>query len=121
VFVPLLVPENVPDCVARVPSHNVVRCAEASASSSSAFHATVISQPSFVVVTTELSIVHVAPLALTVISHLSQSDTHPPEYCGILSVSHTSVAAQLVQVVVSVISHCFASSCVCMALVTQSV
>ena len=36
VFVPLDVPENVPDCVASVPSPSVVRCAVASASSSSA-------------------------------------------------------------------------------------
>lgn len=49
------------------------------------------------------------------------SASHPPEYCGIFSVSPTNVAAQLVQVVVSVRSHCFPSNCVCIELVTQSV
>lgn len=50
VFVPLLVPENVPLCVASVPSQRVVLCADASVSSRSAFQAAVTSQPSFVVV-----------------------------------------------------------------------
>ena len=45
----------------------------------------------------------------------------PPEYCGIFRVEPTSVDAQLVQVVVSVKSHCFPSNCVWIALVTQSV
>lgn len=39
----------------------------------------------------------------------------PPVYCGIFSVSPTSVAAQLVHVVVSVRVPCFASSAVCVA------
>lgn len=37
------------------------------------------------VVTVEASIVHTVPLPLTVISHLSQSVTHPPEIVSILS------------------------------------
>ena len=51
----------------------------------------------------------------------SVATDQPPEYCGILRVSPTNVAAQLVQVVVSVRSHCFPSNCVCIELVTQSV
>ncbi len=52
---------------------------------------------------------------------VSVATDQPPEYCGILRVSPTNVAAQLVQVVVSVRSHCFPSNCVCIELVTQSV
>ena len=43
---------------------------------------------------------------------------HPQEYCGILSVLHTRVAAPLVQVVVRVISSCFKSSAACVAVET---
>ena len=43
-----------------------------------------------------------------------------PLYCGILSVSPMRVATQLVHIVVRVKSPCFASSCVCIELVTPS-
>jgi hypothetical protein len=57
------------------PSHRVVRCAVASASSRSALPAVVISPPSLVVLTTPESIVQVAPVPVTVISPLSPSVT----------------------------------------------
>lgn len=97
VFVPLDVQENVPLCVARLPNHKVVLCADASASSINALPAAVhaISSIShakaderqsnlsvaltfciFAYVTASLSTVHTAPLDDTVMSPLSQSDTH---------------------------------------------
>lgn len=58
-----------------------------------------------------------SPLA----SHIASVATEPPpEYCGIFRVSPISVAGQLEPVVVSVISHCLPSNCVCIDEVTPS-
>lgn len=55
----------------------MARCAVASASSSRAFPAAVISPPSLLVSTAPASIVQTVPVPVTVISPLSPSDTPP--------------------------------------------